>query len=129
MGSPEIGRLGMPVQFQGAARPASLLRKSILDINQRATATAGCTATFKLCAIRHLQKYLYTSISCLKTREFCCGVPSLISCRPPKKWSVEADAQHFSTGNRSGFPAANLERRQMPGDIVGIEGRPGKGSH
>jgi hypothetical protein len=34
-----------------AVRPASLLRKSILDVGQRASATAGCNATFKLRAI------------------------------------------------------------------------------
>jgi hypothetical protein len=44
----EIGSAGQPAQFQETVRPASLLRKSILDINQRASSAAGCNATFKL---------------------------------------------------------------------------------
>src|SRR6267154_5965117 len=30
---------------------------------------------------------------------------------------------------RSGFPTSNLERRQMPGDIVGIESRAGESAN
>ena len=44
--------------FQAAVRPASLLRKSISDISQRASATAGCTATFKLRATHPSRTYL-----------------------------------------------------------------------
>jgi hypothetical protein len=45
------------------ARPASLLRKSILDIGQQTSAAAGCTATYKLRASRVMIKTIYISIT------------------------------------------------------------------
>jgi hypothetical protein len=43
--------------FYGAVRPASLLRKSILDESQRAPVAAGCTAPFKSRASFNILKY------------------------------------------------------------------------
>jgi hypothetical protein len=40
-----------PASIPDAVRPASLLRKSILDESQRASAMAGRTATYKLRAM------------------------------------------------------------------------------
>jgi hypothetical protein len=61
------------VQILEAVRPASLLRKSILDKSQRSSTAAGRTATFKLCAIRSAIKYRSNSIACSNQLELFCS--------------------------------------------------------
>src|SRR5258705_6997415 len=44
------------------SRPASLLRKSILDVGRQASTTTGRTATYKLRATPSHEKYCFISI-------------------------------------------------------------------
>jgi hypothetical protein len=59
----ELGQAVVPGFGSCSVRPASLLRKSILDIGQLASATADCTATYKLRARLIPKEYDFVSNS------------------------------------------------------------------
>jgi hypothetical protein len=71
------------LNFQETVRPASLLRKSILD-GASGIYASGCTATFKLCAMPIHKKYLYFSNGCRGGLELGSRASLLISGKQPK---------------------------------------------
>ena len=67
----QIGASGAGLKIPANGPPASLLRKSILDVGQLASATAGCTAAYKLRARPRRENSL---------------VPADLSGCPPATW-------------------------------------------
>jgi hypothetical protein len=60
-----------PASIPDAVRPASLLRKSISDEGQRTSATAGCTATYKLHATPRILNSLDFTMDYSNQMELC----------------------------------------------------------